>query len=74
MLRTLGQHAFDLEHESAITFNQLCEAWARHLLILAPPTGEYGFSDGDDAPRYIGTPITSSASTTPSATRLETPC
>jgi diguanylate cyclase (GGDEF)-like protein len=37
VLRALGQHAFDLEHESAISFSQQCEAWARHLLILAPP-------------------------------------
>lgn len=37
VLRALGQHAFDLEQESAITFNQLCEAWARHLTVLAPP-------------------------------------
>src|SRR5688500_12303786 len=40
VLRTLGQHAFDLEHESSISFSQLCEAWARHLLILAPPPTE----------------------------------
>jgi diguanylate cyclase (GGDEF)-like protein len=41
VLRGLGQHAFDLEHESAISFNQRCEAWARHLLVLtAPPTGD----------------------------------
>lgn len=37
VLRAMGQHAFDLEHESAISFSQLCEAWSRHLLILAPP-------------------------------------
>ncbi|MFN8632309.1 MAG: diguanylate cyclase [Chloroflexota bacterium] len=37
VLRALGQHAFDLEHENAITFSQLCESWARHLAILAPP-------------------------------------
>jgi len=37
VLRAMGQHSFDLEHESAISFSQLCEAWSRHLLILAPP-------------------------------------
>jgi diguanylate cyclase len=37
VLRALGQHAFDLEHESAISFSQQCEAWARHLLVQAPP-------------------------------------
>ncbi|MCC7371505.1 MAG: GGDEF domain-containing protein [Chloroflexi bacterium] len=37
VLRAMGQYAFDLEHESSISYSQLCEAWARHLLILAPP-------------------------------------
>jgi diguanylate cyclase len=37
VLRATGQYAFDLEHESAISFSQLCEAWARHLLTDAPP-------------------------------------
>jgi len=37
VLRALGQHAFDLEQENAISFSQQCEAWSRHLLTLAPP-------------------------------------
>lgn len=37
VLRTLGQTAFDIEHENAISFSQQCEAWARHLLVLMPP-------------------------------------
>jgi diguanylate cyclase len=46
VLRTLGQTAFDLEHENAISFSQQCDAWARHLLILAPaPSAE---SEDDD--------------------------
>ncbi|MCC6420061.1 MAG: diguanylate cyclase [Gemmataceae bacterium] len=51
MLRAFGQYAFDLEHEGAISFNQQCEAWARHLLVLAPPP--IGDADGivaEDAP------------------------
>ncbi len=52
VLRTLGQHSFDLEHESAITFSQLCEAWARHLLVLAPPPTDGAGQAVDNAPRY----------------------
>jgi diguanylate cyclase (GGDEF)-like protein len=37
VLRSLGQYAWDLEHENATAFNQRCEAWARHLLVLSPP-------------------------------------
>jgi diguanylate cyclase len=51
VLRALGQYACDLEHESAISFSQQCEAWARHLLVLAPPP--LPSNDGilaDDAP------------------------
>jgi diguanylate cyclase len=40
VLRATGRHAFDVEHESRTTFSQQCEAWARHILILAPaPVG-----------------------------------
>ena len=61
VLRAMGQYSFDLEHEGAISFSQLCEAWSRHLLILAPPplTGDE-IEDGshahaepaDDAPEH----------------------
>ncbi|MCC6177513.1 MAG: GGDEF domain-containing protein [Chloroflexi bacterium] len=37
VLRAWGQFAFDLEHETAISFQQQCDAWARHLLVLEPP-------------------------------------
>jgi diguanylate cyclase (GGDEF)-like protein len=54
VLRALGQHAFDLEHEGAITFSQQCDAWARHLLVLAPPpTGDPGIDDAAPS-RYVG--------------------
>jgi diguanylate cyclase (GGDEF)-like protein len=54
VVRGLGQYAFDMEHESAITFSQQCEAWVRHLLVLTPPPGEQ--SDDAEAPpqRYVG--------------------
>jgi diguanylate cyclase len=52
VLRALGQHAFDLENESSITFSQLCEAWARHLLILAPPPTDGASPPPGDALRY----------------------
>jgi diguanylate cyclase (GGDEF)-like protein len=54
VLRGLGQHAFDLEHESAVTFSQQCEVWARHLLLLTPPPGDTG-ENADGAPQqYVG--------------------
>jgi diguanylate cyclase (GGDEF)-like protein len=54
VLRGLGQYAFDLEHENAISFSQQCEGWARHLLLLTPPPADAG-KDGEDAPeRYVG--------------------
>ena len=52
VVRALGQYAFDLEHESAISFGQQCEAWARHLLTLAPPplgTVDDGIVSDDEA-------------------------
>lgn len=55
VLRTLGQHSFDLEHESAIAFSQLCEAWARHLLVLAPRPTDGVSQANDNAPRYCDT-------------------
>jgi hypothetical protein len=55
VLRALGQHSFDLEHESAITFSQLCEAWARHLLILAPPPTDGASPRNGVPPRYSDT-------------------
>jgi diguanylate cyclase len=51
VLRTLGQYAFDLEQESSISFSQQCDAWARHLLILAPPPiTDLEADEDDDAP------------------------
>ena len=52
VIRSLGQHAFDLEHESSITFSQVCEAWVRHLLILAPPPTDGVPQPDGDTPRY----------------------
>ena len=37
VLRAFGQYAFDMEHENSISFSQQCDAWVRHLLMLAPP-------------------------------------
>src|SRR4051794_21711999 len=54
LLRGLGQYAFDMEHENAISFSQQCETWVRHLLLLTPPPGT-DTEEGDDAPqRYVG--------------------
>jgi diguanylate cyclase (GGDEF)-like protein len=50
VLRALGQHAFDLEHEGSITFSQQCEAWARHLAILGPPPTVEQPLDADGRP------------------------
>lgn len=36
LLRALGRYGFDLEQETAETFEQACEAWARHILVAAP--------------------------------------
>lgn len=55
VLRVLGQHAFDLEHESAITFSQLCEAWTRHLLVLAAPPLDGTIPAHGEASRYSET-------------------
>jgi diguanylate cyclase len=49
LLRALGQYSFDLEHESAISFSQQCDAWARHLLILAPPPNTELEDEDDEA-------------------------
>ena len=49
VLRALGQHAFDLEHVSAISFQQQCEAWSRHLLLGTPaPIQAVDDGRGDD--------------------------
>lgn len=55
VLRWLGQHSFDLEQESSTTFSQQCEAWARHLLVLAPPPTDGASLRGDGSPRYTRT-------------------
>ena len=55
VLRSLGQHTFDLEHESSITFSQQCEAWARHLLVLAPPPTDGASAEHGTLPQYSDT-------------------
>ena len=52
VLRWLGQHAFDLENENAISFNQQCDAWARHVLVLTPPPAEGASAQDDEAPQH----------------------
>lgn len=38
VLRSFGEGAFELEHQTAEEVRELCEAWARHLLVgIAPP-------------------------------------
>lgn len=39
LLRILGKYAFDLDQFNAQTINNLCEQWARHVLIAAPYPG-----------------------------------
>lgn len=39
LLRVFGKYAFDLDQCSAQTINELCEQWARHVLIAAPYPG-----------------------------------
>jgi diguanylate cyclase len=54
VLRAFGQHAFDLENESSISFSQKCDAWARHLLVLAPPpTDDLSAADDDSASQPV---------------------
>ena len=49
VLRAFGQHAFDMENESSISFSQKCDAWARHLLVMAPPPTDDPNAAGDDS-------------------------
>lgn len=43
LLRIFGKYAFDLDQCDAKTINDLCEQWARHVLIAAPyPDAERG--------------------------------
>lgn len=39
LLRILGKFAFDLDQYSAQTINEMCQQWARHVLIAAPCPG-----------------------------------
>lgn len=39
-LRVFGKYAFDLEKIDAKTVNEICEKWARHILIGAPRPGD----------------------------------
>lgn len=39
LLRVLGKYAFDLDQLNAATINDLCEQWARHVLIATPYPG-----------------------------------
>ena len=45
VLRGFGQHAFDIDGERLSELTQRCEAWARHLLILAVPPSDSGADD-----------------------------
>ncbi len=47
LLRIFGKYAFDLDQYSAKTINELCEQWARHVLIATPyPGAEHGDTTG----------------------------
>jgi diguanylate cyclase len=39
LLRIWGKHAFDLDQLDAETIKDLCEKWARHVLVAAPHPG-----------------------------------
>jgi len=39
LLRIWGKHAFDLDQLDARTIKELCETWARHILVAAPYPG-----------------------------------
>ena len=39
LVRILGKYAFDLDQFNAQTINDLCEQWARHVLIATPYPG-----------------------------------
>ena len=39
LLRTWGKHAFDLDQLDAQTIKDLCEKWARHILVGTPYPG-----------------------------------
>ena len=42
LLRILGKFAFDIDHYSAQTINEMCQQWARHILIATPYPGAEG--------------------------------
>jgi len=48
LLRILGKFAFDIDQYSAQTINDLCQQWARHVLIAAPYPG---FEQGNASAR-----------------------
>jgi diguanylate cyclase (GGDEF)-like protein len=39
LLRIWGRYAFDLDQLNAQTIKELCEKWARHILVVAPYPG-----------------------------------
>jgi diguanylate cyclase (GGDEF)-like protein len=39
ILRILGEHAGDQEHQEPEAFVRLCEAWAQHVSVASPPPG-----------------------------------
>ena len=45
LLRIWGKHAFDLDQLDAQTVRELCERWARHILVGAPYPGAEPDSD-----------------------------
>ncbi|MDW8366274.1 MAG: GGDEF domain-containing protein [Abditibacteriales bacterium] len=40
LLRAVGKYAFDLEKIDAKTVNEMCEKWARHILVGTPRPGD----------------------------------
>src|SRR5215210_2674132 len=55
ILRTFGEHAFDLESQDHTSFRAACDAWARHVLTCTPPPG--GPQDRWAGPRRAWQPL-----------------
>jgi diguanylate cyclase (GGDEF)-like protein len=55
LLRILGKFAFDIDQYSAQTINDLCQQWARHVLIAAPyPGSEQGDASARSTSGAVG--------------------
>ncbi|MGC4120539.1 MAG: GGDEF domain-containing protein [Myxococcales bacterium] len=50
LLRTLGQYPLDQEEMDPSTFTGLCEQWAQHVLLGAPPPGSAAPSPAQGSP------------------------